>query len=232
MTVNRLLEPAAAAIEAKIQSCVPGDETVLVRVCTDMAGHGGFGEQWIAVTEGRAVIVPAEGLDGAVEVPVPDMELVRTEPLVGGGRLEIERRGEPTLHLPYSASMAAKFSEVARGLEQLRQGKPFLINSDLDRLRCDKCGRLLPEKNGICPACIRKLAALKRIAGYLGPYKGRAAILALASIATAGAELVPPMITKHLVDDVLVPGVGRRPAPKSGSRFWACWCWGSSAPAY
>ena len=62
----------------------------------------------------------------------------------------------------YTASAAAKISEVARGLEQLRKGEPFAINGQLDRLRCDKCNRLLPERNGICPACIQQLATLKR----------------------------------------------------------------------
>ncbi|MCH2662269.1 ABC transporter ATP-binding protein/permease, partial [bacterium] len=103
---------------------------------------------------------------------------------------------------------AAKFSEVARGIEQLRKGEPFFINDRLDRTRCEKCNRLLPEKNGICPACIRKLATLKRIASFMAPYKGRAAILAVASVATTVAELMPPLVTKHLIDDVLVPTVG------------------------
>ncbi len=207
-TPTTLLEPAEGEIGAKIQGAVPADEEILIRVYSDLEMDGRFGKQWIVVTEKRALIVPVHGVDGVVEAPIAGMKAVRTERLVGAGRLEIERREAPTILVPYSNSLGPKFSEVARGLEQLRKGEPFLINPELDRVRCDKCGRLLPEKNGLCPACVHKLAIIKRIAGYMKPHKGQAAVLALATIATAAAELAPPLITKRIVDDVLVPKEG------------------------
>jgi ATP-binding cassette subfamily B protein len=140
-----------------------------------------------------------------IEVPVAEIAAVRTEPLVGGGRLEIERRAASTVLVPYSSTMGPKFSEVARGLEQLRKQDPFLINPQLDRTRCARCGRLLPEKNGLCPACVQRWSTLLRIASYMKPYKGRAALLAVASVASTLTELIPPQITLYIVDEVLVP---------------------------
>ena len=49
----------------------------------------------------------------------------------------------------------------------------------------------------MCPACIRKLATLKRIVSFMAPHKGRTAILAVASVATTVAELMPPLVTKY-----------------------------------
>ena len=46
---------------------------------------------------------------------------------------------------------------------------------------------------------------MKRIAGYLVPYKGKAITLAVASVVTTGAELAPPLIARRIVDEVLVP---------------------------
>ena len=66
--------------------------------------------------------------NGLQSIPLAEVTRVRTEPLVGGGRLEIERRSAPTAEIAYTQSMGEKFSEVARGLEQLRAGEPFLIN--------------------------------------------------------------------------------------------------------
>ncbi|MCY3762903.1 MAG: ABC transporter ATP-binding protein [Gemmatimonadetes bacterium] len=194
----------------RLDAILPAGEQVLVRVRGDLGADGGYADTWVAVTGNRAVVLTANG--SAVDVPVERMRSVRTEPLVGGGRLEIERFGEPTVAVPYSGTEAAKFSEVARGLEQLRKGEQFLINPELERTRCSRCGLLLPEKNGLCPACVRKWSTIKRIAAYMAPYKGRAAALALASVVTTGAELAPPLITKRLVDEVLVP-VGENPAP-------------------
>ena len=206
----RLIEPADLSVADRLDAILPAGEQILVRVRADLGMDGGYADTWLAVTGHRAVILPADG--SSVDVPVERMRSVRTEPLVGGGRLEIERFGEPTVAVPYSGTEAAKFSEVARGLEQLRKGEPFLINPELERTRCSRCGLLLPEKNGLCPACVRKWSTIKRIAAYMAPYKGRAAALALASVVTTGAELAPPLITKRLVDEVLVP-VGENPAP-------------------
>ena len=206
----RLIEPADPSVADRLDAILPAGEQVLVRVRGDLGADGSYADTWVAVTGNRAVVLTADG--SAVDVPVERMRSVQTEPLVGGGRLEIERFGEPTVAVPYSGTEAAKFSEVARGLEQLRKGEPFLINPELERTRCSRCGLLLPEKNGLCPACVRKWSTIKRIAAYMAPYKGRAAALALASVVTTGAELAPPLITKRLVDEVLVP-VGENPAP-------------------
>ena len=207
----RLLEDLPAAVAGKL--ALAADEDVLIRVHSDLTDGRTYGAQWVLVTPERVVVAPEAGIDGAVEVAIDQVKVARTEPLIGGGSLEIEREAAPTVSVPYSGSMAAKFSEVARGIEQLRKGEPFFINDRLDRTRCEKCNRLLPEKNGICPACIRKLATLKRIASFMAPYKGRAAILAVASVATTVAELMPPLVTKHLIDDVLVPTVGSDLSP-------------------
>ena len=201
----KLLEQMPDTVSQKIQNVLTHEEEELIRVSTDLNPDGTFGEQWLIATDRRVIVVPAEGINGVVDVPIRELAAVQTEPLVGGGRLEIERKKEATLFVPYSSSLAEKFSEVARGLEQLRQQDEFLINTELNQIRCSKCGRLLPEKNGICTACIRRLATLGRIASYLKPYKWRAILLALVSLVTIGSELVPPLVTRHIVDNVILP---------------------------
>ena len=213
----KLLEQMSDTVSQKIQHVLTRDEEELIRVSTDLNPDGNFGEQWIVVTDKRVIVMPialnpdpigAAGTDGVVDVPIKELVGVQTEPLIGGGRLEIEREKQGTLFVPYSSSLAEKFSEVARGLEQLRQQNEFLINTELDQTRCSKCGRLLPEKNGICTACIRRLATLERIASYLKPYKWRAGLLALVSLITIGSELIPPQITRYIVDHILLPPEG------------------------
>jgi len=209
----KLLEQMPDTVSQKIQDVLTHEEEELIRVSTDLNPDGTFGEQWLIATDRRVIVVPvalnpdsigAEGIDGVVDVPIRELAAVQTEPLVGGGRLEIDRKKEATLFVPYSSSLAEKFSEVALGLEQLRQQDEFLINTELDQTRGSKCGRLLPEKNGICIACIRRLATLGRIASYLIPYKGRAVLLALISLVTIGADLLPPLVMRQIVDNVFL----------------------------
>jgi ATP-binding cassette subfamily B protein len=204
----KLLESMPHSVKAKMRGLLPTEEEELIRVSTDLNQKGRFGIEWVIVTDKRLLIVPTTGLDGTADVPIEELTLVQTEALVGGGRLSIERKDKPTITVPYSSSLAEKFSEVARGLEQLRKREPFLINAQLDRTRCEKCGRLLPEKNGICPACIRRLATLQRIASYLKPYKRHALLLAVVSLIEVGTALIPPILTRQIVDGVLVPKEG------------------------
>ena len=204
----RLLEPvtgdAADSVLARIAEYVPSGEEILIRVYADLDDDRVYSRRWVVVTEQRVLVVPVA--DGPViTVVIGDLAAVRADALVGGAQLTLERQALPTVFVPYTGTQSVKFSEVARGLEQLRKGETFLINPKLDRIRCEKCQRLLPEKNGLCPACVRRWATLGRIVSYMRPYRARAAILAVTSVAMTGAELLPPYITERLVDDVLVP---------------------------
>ena len=199
----RLLESVDDQTKESIRRSLRADEDVLIRVFADLDLAGQYTTRWVVVTDQRILVV--DQADGVVDVPVADVTAVRAEAMVGGGRLEVDRREAPTLLVPYTSSMAVKFSEVARGLEQLRKKETFLINPKLDRLRCEKCHRLLPEKNGICPACVRRWHTLGRIVSYMLPHKSRMMVLAVASVATTLAELAPPLVMIRLADDVLLP---------------------------
>jgi len=202
---TRLLDPIEDEVWDRMRSHVPAGEELLIRVFADLDPDGRYNTQWLVATPKRVLVMPGTGTDDPTEIPVAELTEARAEALVSGGNLVLECRDRPMVRVPYTSSLAAKFSEVARGLEQLRKEEAFLVNPQLDRLRCEKCGRLLPEKNGICPACVHKLRTLTRIIAYMAPHKARAVVLALGSVAAALANLVPPLITRHLVDDVLVP---------------------------
>jgi len=124
----------------------------------------------------------------------------------------VERRHAPTLTVSYTETQSHKLSEVARGLAQLRTGKAFRIDPVLPSIRCAQCDRLLPERDGICPSCIHKWSTLKRISAYLTPYRWKVVVLALASVITTAAELAPPLVMRHLVDNVFAPTDKTNPA--------------------
>jgi len=178
-------------------------EAVLIRLDADFADDGTFGQRVLEVTREVVRVVEANGAV-SFQIPIAEIKTARNEPLVGGGRLEITTKtGDVIPILSYSLSVAAKLSEAARGIEQLAKGEPLSINLKQQRVRCPKCDRLLPEKDGICPACINRHRTLLRIAGYLKPYKWRAVALAGLSLVTTGINLAPPYLQGELIDNVL-----------------------------
>ncbi|HJZ96953.1 MAG TPA: ABC transporter transmembrane domain-containing protein, partial [Candidatus Solibacter sp.] len=132
-----------------------------------------------------------------------EIESAQATSLVGGGRLEIHRKLLNAIQLSYTASKSQQFIDFARAIEDARAGRP--IETKLrERVRCEQCGRLLPDRDGLCPACLRKWHTFRRITEYLRPHRKRVAILVLASIVISTAALLPPVVTGQLVDRVLL----------------------------
>ena len=202
---EKLVEQIDGTSAPEIAEAVGSDEEIQILVSTDLDVDGRFGAHWLAVTDKQVIVARNGTLEQLDRMPLGDVRSASTEPLVGGGRLEIERFSGPTVEVPYSGTEAEKISEVARGIEQLRTAEALSINTTLDRTRCEKCARLLPEKNGICPACISRLATLRRIASYMMPYRGKVLVLGGASIVATVCELLPALVIKRVVDEVFVP---------------------------
>ena len=201
-------EPAPAAVEERVRRRTEADEPVWVRVATDMSEDGVYAEGWLVITDRRVLLLPASGRGGELaaveEVPLAEVRAARVEALVGGGRMEVERRRGAPAHLYYSNSLAARFAEVAESLNQLAAGEAPNLATEVERSRCERCGRVLPEKDGVCPACVSKLSTLGRLLRYMAPYKGRAALLLALLIVETIVDVLPPLVSMVVIDDVLV----------------------------
>ncbi len=204
MVVFDTLPPEIEAQWLELKS--PGEETLLVAM-SDIRHDGRFGVRWMLLTDKRVIVLPhlAPGVDGAVSMGLSEISDARAEPLVGGGRLEVNWNGYFTPIIEYSSSLGDKFAEIARGIQQLAKDEPFAVTTDIPRARCQKCQALLPDRDRNCPRCVRKMAVMLRIASYLKPYKPLAAILILSTFGRALVQLTPPLLTRSMVDDVLVP---------------------------
>lgn len=203
--MQAFLETLPPAVDDKLQKVKPLEESVLIQVKTDLAGDLSFGEQWLVVTDRRVLVIPSDGVDGTVDVPIDEVKDVRIEMLVGGCRLEVERKEGTPASVAYSSSLATKLAEVAHGIRQLSKGEELTLPAEMERTRCPRCHRLLPEKDGLCPACVKKGATLRRITEYLRPYRARVALLVVVTVTGTLIGLLPPLIMQSIVDDVLTP---------------------------
>jgi ATP-binding cassette subfamily B protein len=176
---------------------------ILIQLEADFAADGVFGHRTLEVTPDLVRVLEASGAV-SFQIPIADIRSARNEPLVGGGRLEVTTKsGEIMPIISYSLTVAAKFSEAARGIEQLAKGEPLSINLKQELTRCPKCNRLLPEKDGICPACVNRGKTMLRIARYLKPYQKQALTLTALSLLTTGINLIPPKLHALIIDNVL-----------------------------
>ncbi len=181
------------------------DDDVLIRLDSDFSEDGSYGTRTLTVTKSTISIVELSGVR-SLFMPLSSVKSARNEPLVGGGRMEIATKsGEIVPVISYSLTLAAKFSEAARGIEQLAKGEELLIKLKEEKLRCEKCDRLLPERDGVCPACLHRGKTMLRIGQFLVPYRAQAISLAILSFATTVLSLAIPMVQGSLIDNVLRP---------------------------
>jgi ATP-binding cassette subfamily B protein len=122
---------------------------------------------------------------------------------VGGARLELNTHEGIVPLASFSASVAARFSEMARGIEQLAKGEPLNVKWAHERTRCEQCGRLLPEKDGRCAACVKRSRVMLRILSYMAPYRLQALAVVLSLLGSTLASLAMPYFTRLIADQLL-----------------------------
>jgi len=104
------------------------EQEILIKLTADFGPDGGFGSRDLVVTHESVQVREPNGAL-AFQMPIAEIQTARNEPLVGGGRLEITaKNGDILPVVTYSQTVAARFSEAARGIEQLAKNEPFQIN--------------------------------------------------------------------------------------------------------
>ncbi|MGI8914207.1 MAG: ABC transporter ATP-binding protein [Chloroflexota bacterium] len=186
-----------------------GAEQEQFRLASDLDAKGRYGQRWLVVTD-RHVYVFDQDPDGqgkpSLSVALADVKEAKTEAAVSGERLLLETADRVVEMLSYSRTLSPHFSDAARGIKQLADGHPLLRSDKLPKLRCERCGRLMPGRHGRCPACVHAGAVMLRIAGYLKPYKAVTAAVVVATLSRTLLQLIPPLVNRQMIDGALRSG--------------------------
>src|SRR3989454_593320 len=223
-----LIDPLPASVEEKL-AMAPKD--LVAAVSTDLDPSGHFGEEWLVFTPARLSVYASNGngFVPRVDLALDEIKTATVDGLGGGGALPETVDGKSVEVLRYSNAKQRKFGRIAKYinaltrykkvLEQARRGdkdaagKPVEAPSEHPRLepdkedqkRCPACKLLLPEGSKVCPACMSKGKAIRRILAYLKPHQGQVVLIWAMMLMGVGLSLVPPYLTKPLTDVVLKP---------------------------
>lgn len=197
----QLTDTIPDAIQKKLDTRLDSDEEIRIALESDIDADGRFGSCWMVTTNQRVMTLGLNGDGRDLEVPLDEIQQVRIEPLVGGGCLEISTFTDTLPLITYTQTKSDKFAEASRGIEQLIEEKQFQVRTDFGKTYCEKCGRRLPRKDALCPACVSKWAMLKRISSYMTAHPRKTALMVAMFLVTTVAELLPPKITQLIIDD-------------------------------
>ena len=199
------IEELPPSVAEKLRAATPNGETVLMQVATDLDAALNYNPQWVVVTDRQVLVIPESGVDGVLSMPIGEVADATVEERVGMGTLALTRKDGPGIHVPYSRSLTAKFAEVADGIRQLKDEEPLSLPVALEQTYCEQCGRRLPEKDGVCAACLKKWQTFRRIVRYMAAYPVRLVTTIAMTLISAGLALLPPKVTQYAIDGVLSP---------------------------
>lgn len=184
---------------------IPESEETQFTAQGDLTSEGLLGSSALVVTDKRVYRFESGVSGGQVESTF-DLEQVfnpRIENLVDSSALVADVGGKPVELLRVTSKKGLQLSGAEKKFKALLKGEPIPEFGELSRV-CEKCGRPLPEDSDKCIGCISKGKTLLRLFDYTKPFKGRMLWGTILTLIGTGLELLPPLLTQKLVDNVLI----------------------------
>ncbi|MGO4179810.1 ABC transporter ATP-binding protein [Paenibacillus sp. TAF43_2] len=187
------------AIEAQLR------EKTLFHAVSDLMNDGQFGEEWLVLTEKEVSVWRSDGMM-VTKLAFSDITDARAVGGVGGGSLLADTKNGPIILIRYTASLTSIFGYASKLMGAVAKGeeRPTVSEKEFPR-NCPKCRNPLPDDSQACPVCKNNGKVLFRMLSYAKPYKLQMVAAAIMLIFTTLVELIPPFLTKMIVDDVLTP---------------------------
>ncbi|CAM4419179.1 ABC transporter ATP-binding protein/permease [Paenibacillus alkaliterrae] len=172
---------------------------------TDLRHNGHFGEQWMAFTEQEITLWDTEGIP-LLKLSTKDVNEARAVNGVGGGTLLVDTIKGPVVIARYTAALSPLFGFAAKLMTSIAKDEERPIASEKEFPRyCPTCDNPLSEGTQVCPLCKNNGKVIARMLKYARPYKLQMVGAGFLLVLTTLVELIPPYLTKVIIDDVLQP---------------------------
>lgn len=196
-------------------------ESTFVCVSSRLLNDCRYGASWFVVARGAiAVVEEQEGDLDFWSCSWDEVSGARTQALTGGGVLILNLKGKAREVIRYTGGEAGLFGGIngciSRQAKRLKKAEDrqsvghVELKRDLQsvleknrKLFCSTCEFPLPKNSSVCPYCLQKAFTLKRILAFTVPYRTQLIAMGVLMVSGTFIQLIPPQITRVLVDDVL-----------------------------
>jgi ATP-binding cassette subfamily B protein len=180
-----------------------GDNCVHIQE-TDFTKEKKFGAGYLVLTHQELISISASEL--VAKIPLCEIKSVRADELVGGGRIIVETLSGLHELLHYSNHFVPHFSKTVKLIEQYLQTQTIGSSEELPSPFCIRCRYPLPDVEDKCPRCVPRLKIFKRIISMAASYRIKIFYLMVVIALGVIFQVLPPYITKKIVDDVIQNG--------------------------
>ncbi len=197
-------------IETAIRSAADGEQ-IQYAAQSDMNLERMFQAAYLAVTDSHVVVCDHSLQPTAVALS--SVQEAKVDELFGGARLLVVCAGdgqgegaEQTVErilVYYTKVHVPTFAAISRVINELIARRVPHLPAEQQRVYCPKCRLPLPERGGHCPKCVPRFLVMKQLLSLLAPYRLKALLLVLTTFFTVASQMVPPYLTKMIVDQVI-----------------------------
>lgn len=187
-------------------------ERELFRITTDLLPDGSYGEPLVSFTDGRVISVyPSGESTETLAVSYSELDGLSIKRMYGNAFLmAIKKNGEKVSLARATYAVTALFNAAVLFVDKVISG----ISTD-DAIGgveaayrsfctvCPKCGRNLVRPGADCLNCASKGKLVSKLAKYVKPEIKAIILSVLMSVMITVLSLVPPYVTKMLVDDII-----------------------------
>lgn len=198
----------SSPLKEKLQEKIDSGKKILFAVVGDLTETGDYGQSVFAVCE-NAFLTITETLD--LEFAFDSFEKISFRRLYGNSCVEIVDKDESentifrcTYNVAFLIDVAVQF------IKNIKDGKNLkdeldIVEVGFEKLNfiCPKCGRMLLKIGAECINCQSKSLIVSKMVKYVKPELPMLLICVLISGITTALSLLPPYMTRTIVDDIL-----------------------------
>ncbi|MBP3435929.1 MAG: ABC transporter ATP-binding protein [Clostridia bacterium] len=208
MTIDKALcnKPIPNALLPRIEAAVNPDEESKIILIGDLLLNATYGNTALVITDRRVLCVTEDATDEVFSLALSEVHHTKVSRLYGNAVLRLNHRNifRCTFVTVVILEAAAAYLQAVIKNDDLNEALEHVrIALDKERAVCPKCGRVLLRPGAECVNCMSKGHLLKRLWEYMAPQKWLLLLCIFLSMFTTAMALVPPYITKTLVDDVI-----------------------------
>jgi ATP-binding cassette, subfamily B, bacterial len=190
---------ARQSVGEHISYCVPADLSL----------DGRRTDGYFVIGASRwAYILNGETIDSGEVHEAADYKVI---PLVGNVIIEAKQDGLPRIIARSSMKHAARMGYIAQILNYMASGSRIRIYNNETEPTCLSCGGPLVPGTKLCPKCMNKAAAFRKLWGAMKSHWKQLTIGVTVLIAMSGISLTGPYFQKILVNEALQPPAGQSP---------------------
>lgn len=161
-------------------------------------------------TKSALILVDNSKTDGAEKFRYCDMTAIESKRMYGNACIYAQIDGKKVNIFRYTYTLAAlcdvavSFVQNTIGGIDIKESMEMVEGAYEKALSvCPKCGRNLIRPGAECIMCRSKSKVLKKLMKYIAPQKFLLIFCSVLSLITTAMSLLPPYVTKIMVDDII-----------------------------